>query len=90
MRGQKVQRDAAATLDELVRQGAVVSYATNLATRRRTEPVCVTVVAEDSGLITRERLWLRVRQALEPLGKTITIEIEFRPAGNARRPGEQP
>jgi len=47
----------------------------------------VTVVAEDSGLVTWERLWPRVRQALEPLGQTITIEIEFRPAGNARRSG---
>ena len=79
MVGRRAHREAAAALDELVSRGAIVSYATNLDTRRWREPIRLTVVAKDGDLIRRERLWLRVRQALEPLGEKVVIEIEFRP-----------
>ena len=79
MRGRNTQREATAALDELVSREAILSYATNLVTRKRREPVRVTVVAEDRGVIGRERLWLRVRQAVEPFGEQVVIEIDFHP-----------
>lgn len=77
VRAQRRQREVTAALSELVRQRIIVGYSMNLDTRRRTEPVRVAIVAEDGDYLWRERLWLRVRQALEPLGTRIEIEINF-------------
>jgi hypothetical protein len=74
---QRRQREATAALNELVSQHVIVSYSMNLDTRRRTEPIRVAVVAEDGDYLWRERLWLRVRQALAPLGEKLQIQITF-------------
>ncbi len=79
MPGRMAQREVTATLDELVSRWAIASYATNLDTRRWREPIRLTIIAEDGDLIRRERLWLKVRQTLEPLAEKVVIEIEFRP-----------
>jgi hypothetical protein len=77
--GRKAYREATAALDELVSRGAILSYATNLDSRRWRELIRVTVVAEGMDIVGRERLRLRVRQALEPLGEKAAIEVEFAP-----------
>ncbi len=67
---------ATATLNAMVGRGAIVSFETNFESRKTSEPYRVTVVVETDDVLRRERTWLQVRQALEPLGAGVEVRME--------------
>jgi hypothetical protein len=77
----KLKRDTAtaeanAALDGLVREGLVSSFETNFESQKASEPYRVTVIVDPGDYLKQERLWLQVRQALEPLGGGVEVRME--------------
>ncbi len=54
----------------------ISSFKTNFESQKAGEPYRVTVIVNPGDYLKRERLWLQVRQALEPLGGGVEVRME--------------
>ncbi len=79
---------ATAALNAMVGRGAIVSFETNFESRKISEPYRVTVVVETDDVLRRERTWLQVRQALEPLGAGVEMRMERAVSGTRPPPSD--
>ncbi len=67
---------ATAALDKLVREGVILGFETNFDSHKDGEHYRVRVIVDPGNYLRQERLWLQVRQALEPLGSGVEITME--------------
>jgi hypothetical protein len=75
-RNDRAQALALAGLNELVLRGVILSFETNFESHKADEPHRAMVMVETDDALRRERIWLQVRQALEPLGAGVEMRME--------------